>query len=152
MRSSSAKKSGTTTPVRPHETAGPLSSLGFKNVDVGLVTWRDLNRLVFVAAAAVLMLVHRGRPNPYVTILTLVCAIVGSIPLLQQAYECISQRRTKPVLFVGAAILAAVLVGRIFLALVITFFGLLTVFLVRIFSSRRPTIGGRGAGVRSFRN
>jgi cation transport ATPase len=136
MRSPSAKKIARVNPVRTQETAAPPRSLGFKNVDAGPVTWRDLNRVVFVAAAAVLLWLRRGGSHPYFTTLGMICALVGSIPVFQEAYESISQRRTKPAIFFAAAILAAVLVGKVFVALVIVLFGLLVAIFKEIVSFR----------------
>jgi MFS family permease len=106
------------------------------------VTWRDLNRVVFVAAAAVLLWMRRDSPNLYFTILSVTCAVVGSIPIFQEAYESIWQRRTRPAILNAAAVLAALLVGRVLVALVITFLSLLTAILVRTFYRRRGRVLG----------
>ncbi len=52
MRSSGAKKAVHAKTVWGQEIAGDPRSIDFKGVEAGPVSWRDLNRIVFVAAAA----------------------------------------------------------------------------------------------------
>ena len=136
MRSSSAKKTTPVNAVRAQKTTGAPRSIDLSDVDAGTVTWRDLNRVVFVAAAAGLLWLRRGSANPYFNTLGMICALIGGIPIFQEAYENISQRRTKPATFIAAAILAALMVDRVFVALAVTLFGLIAAILKKISSYR----------------
>ena len=86
------------------------------------LTWRAINRVLFVAAAAGALWFLGGARNPYVTGIGVICAIVGGLPIFQEAYENIVQRRMTMELSMAIAIVAALAIREIFTALIITLF------------------------------
>src|SRR6201981_74803 len=86
------------------------------------VNWREINRVLFVAAAAGAIWFLGGARNPYVTGIGVICAIVGGFPIFHEAYENIVERRMTMELSMTIAIVAALSIREIFTALVITLF------------------------------
>jgi heavy metal translocating P-type ATPase len=86
------------------------------------LNWREINRVLFVAAAAGAIWFLGGARNPYVTGIGVICALVGGFPIFHEAYENIVQRRMTMELSMAIAIVAALAIGEIFTALVITLF------------------------------
>jgi heavy metal translocating P-type ATPase len=86
------------------------------------LNWREINRVLFVAAAAGAIWFLGGARNPYVTGIGVICAIVGGFPIFHEAYENIVQRRMTMELSMTIAIVAALAIREIFTALVITLF------------------------------
>jgi heavy metal translocating P-type ATPase len=86
------------------------------------LNWREVNRVLFVAAAAGAIWLLGGAQNPYITGIGVVCAIVGGFPIFHEAYENIVQRRMTMELSMAIAIVAALAIREIFTALVITLF------------------------------
>ena len=86
------------------------------------LNWRDINRVVFVAAAAGAMWFMGRSVNPYITVIGLICTIVGGFPIFHEAYENVTQRRMTMELSMAIAIVAALAIREIFTALVITLF------------------------------
>jgi heavy metal translocating P-type ATPase len=89
---------------------------------VHAVSWRDVNRVLFVAVAAGAIWFLGGAPNPYVTGIGVICALVGGFPIFHEAYENIVQRRMTMELSMAIAIVAALAIREVFTALVITLF------------------------------
>src|ERR1700682_4811007 len=65
------------------------------------LNWREINRVLFVAAAAGAIWFLGGARNPYVTGVGVLCAIVGGFPIFHAAYENIVQRRMTMALFMA---------------------------------------------------
>jgi heavy metal translocating P-type ATPase len=86
------------------------------------LNWREINRVLFVAAAAGAIWFLGGARNPYVTGIGVICAIVGGFPIFHEAYENIVQRRMTMELSMAIAIVAALAIREISTALVITLF------------------------------
>ena len=86
------------------------------------LNWREINRVLFVAAAAGAIWFLGGARNPYITGIGVVCTIVGGFPIFHEAYENIVQRRMTMELSMAIAIVAALAIREIFTALVITLF------------------------------
>ena len=86
------------------------------------LNWREINRVLFVAAAAAVIWFLGGARNPYVTGIGVICAFVGGFPIFHEAYENIVQRRMTMELSMAIAIVAALAIREIFTALVITLF------------------------------
>src|SRR6202162_3887998 len=86
------------------------------------LNWREINRVLFTAAAAAAIWFLGGARNPYVTAVGLICAIVGGFPIFHEAYENITQRRMTMELSMAIAIVAALAIREIFTALIITLF------------------------------
>src|ERR1700719_3899231 len=87
-----------------------------------VLNWREINRVLFVAAAAAGAIWFLGAQNPYVTAIGVICTIVGGFPIFHEAYENIVQRRMTMELSMAIAIVAALAIREIFTALVITLF------------------------------
>jgi heavy metal translocating P-type ATPase len=86
------------------------------------VSWRDITRVLFVAAAAGAVWFLRGTRDPYVTGIGVICTLIGVFPILHEAYENITQRRMTMELSMTIAIVAALAIGEFFTALIITLF------------------------------
>src|SRR6202049_4560801 len=86
------------------------------------LNWREINRVLFVAAAAAVIWFLGGARNPYVTGIGVICAFVGGFPIFHEAYENIVQRRMTMELSMAIAIVAALAIREVFTALVITLF------------------------------
>jgi heavy metal translocating P-type ATPase len=86
------------------------------------LNWREINRVLFVAAAAGAIWFLGSAPNPYLTSIGVICTIVGGFPIFHEAYENIVQRRMTMELSMTIAIVAALGIREIFTALVITLF------------------------------
>jgi heavy metal translocating P-type ATPase len=86
------------------------------------VSWRDITRVLFVAAAAGAVWFLRGTRDPYVTGIGVICTLIGVFPILHEAYENITQRRMTMELSMTIAIVAALTIGEFFTALIITLF------------------------------
>jgi heavy metal translocating P-type ATPase len=84
--------------------------------------WRDVNRVVFVAAAAGAVWFLGRSSNPYITAIGVACTLVGGFPIFHEAYENITQRRMTMELSMTIAIVAALAIREIFTALIITLF------------------------------
>jgi heavy metal translocating P-type ATPase len=86
------------------------------------LAWREINRVLFVAAAAGAIWFLRGASNPYITAIGVACTLVGGFPIFHEAYENIRQRRMTMELSMAIAIVAALAIRETFTALVITLF------------------------------
>ena len=87
------------------------------------LSWRDISRVLFVAAAAAVAMWFLGGPrNPYIIAIGVICTVVGGFPIFHEAYENITQRRMTMELSMAIAIVAALAIREIFTALVITLF------------------------------
>jgi heavy metal translocating P-type ATPase len=86
------------------------------------LNWREINRVLFVAAAAGAIWFLGGASNAYITGLGVLCTLVGGFPIFHEAYENIVQRRMTMELSMAIAIVAALAIREIFTALVITLF------------------------------
>jgi Cu+-exporting ATPase len=84
--------------------------------------WREINRVLFVAAAAGAIWFLRGGANPYIAAIGVACTIVGGFPIFHEAYENMTQRRMTMELSMAIAIVAALAIREIFTALIITLF------------------------------
>jgi len=86
------------------------------------LSWREVNRVLFVALAAGAVWFLRGTPNPYITGIGVLCAAVGGFPIFHEACENIVHRRMTMELSMTIAIVAALAIREVFTALVITLF------------------------------
>ena len=86
------------------------------------VDWRELGRVGLVAAAAAAFWFLGKTPNPYVTVIGVLCTLAGGFPIFAEAYENIVQRRMTMELSMAIAVVAALAIREIFTALVITLF------------------------------
>jgi len=89
------------------------------------LSWRDVNRVLFVATAAGAIWFLGRSPNPYIVGIGVICTVVGGFPIFHEAYENITQRRMTMELSMAIAIVAALAIREIFTALVITLFVLI---------------------------
>jgi Cd2+/Zn2+-exporting ATPase/Cu+-exporting ATPase len=89
---------------------------------VHALNWRDIIRVLFVAASAGGIWFLGGPSNPYVTAAGVICTLTGGFPIFHEAYENITQRRMTMELSMTIAIVAALAIREVFTALVITLF------------------------------
>src|SRR5579863_7182034 len=90
--------------------------------DGAALSWRELNRVLFVALAAGAIWFLRGTPNPYINAIGVLCTVIGGFPIFHEAYENIVHRRMTMELSMTIAIVAALAIREVFTALVITLF------------------------------
>ena len=100
------------------------------------LSWREINRVLFVAAAAGAIWFLGGARNPYITAIGVICTFVGGFPIFHEAYENIVQRRMTMELSMTIAIVAALAIRELFTALVITLFVLVAEILEGLTVSR----------------
>jgi Cu+-exporting ATPase len=96
----------------------------------------ELLGVLFVAVAAGAFWFVGSSANLLVTILGVVCTLVGGFPIFHEAYENILQRRMTMELSMAIAIVAALAIREIFTALVITLFVLVAEILEGLTVSR----------------
>ena len=111
------------------------------------VSPREINRVLFVAAAAGVTWFFHGASNPYLTALGVLCTLVGGFPIFHEAYENIVQRRMTMELSMAIAIVAALAIRELFTALVITLFVLVAEILEGLTVGRGRTAIRRLVGL-----
>ena len=84
--------------------------------------WREIARVLFVAAAAGVLWFFQSHPTPIVITVGVICALIGGFPIFHEAYENIVERRMTMELSMTIAIVAALAIGQVFTGLVITLF------------------------------
>src|ERR1700733_13864722 len=89
---------------------------------VETVDWMELARIGFVAAAAAAVRFRIWEPFPRVSMLGLAGTLVGGWPIFDEAWQSIRQRRMTMELSMTIALIAALVIGEFFTALVITGF------------------------------
>ena len=82
----------------------------------------DLARVGFVAIAAAAVWFHLWEPFARVSVIGLVATLVGGYPIFREAAENVVERKMTMELSMTIALLAALLIGEFFTALVITLF------------------------------
>jgi cation transport ATPase len=87
----------------------PYVASGYDSGDgeEGPLNWLEISRVLFVAGAAVAVLLLHGAKNPYVAAAGAICTLVSGYPIFHQAYENITQRRMTMELSMAIAIVAA---------------------------------------------
>jgi heavy metal translocating P-type ATPase len=111
------------------------------------LNWREINRVLFVAAAAAAIWFLGGARNPYITGIGVICTLVAGFPIFHEAYENIVQRRMTMELSMAIAIVAALAIREIFTALVITLFVLVAEILEGLTVGRGRTAIRRLVGL-----
>src|ERR1700694_3870723 len=86
------------------------------------VDWTELARIAFVAAAAVGVWFRIWEPFARVSVLGVVGTLGGGWPIFHEAWENVRQRRMTMELSMTIALVAALVIGEFFTALVITAF------------------------------
>jgi P-type Cu+ transporter len=86
------------------------------------VSWVELARIAFVALTATAVWFHVWEPLTRVSVLGLIGIAVGGYPIFKEAWENIRERRMTMELSMTIALVAALLIGEFFTALVITAF------------------------------
>src|SRR5579864_8952519 len=84
--------------------------------------WTELARIGFVAAAAAAVWFRVWEPFARVSVLGLVGTIGGGWPIFHEAWENLRERRMTMELSMTIALVAALVIGEFFTALVITGF------------------------------
>ncbi len=83
---------------------------------------REVGRVAFVALAAVLVWLHVWEPFGRVSAIGVVATAIGGWPIFTEAWENLRERRMTMELSMTIALLAALVIGEFFTALVITAF------------------------------
>src|SRR5579863_3574118 len=83
---------------------------------------REIARVVFVAITAAAVWFHIWEPFARVSVIGLLGIAVGGYPIFKEAWENIRERRMTMELSMTIALVAALLIGQFFTALVITAF------------------------------
>jgi heavy metal translocating P-type ATPase len=86
------------------------------------VDWTELARIAFVAAAATAVWFRIWEPFAGVSVLGLAGTLGGGWPIFHEAWENVRQRRMTMELSMTIALVAALVIGEFFTALVITAF------------------------------
>jgi Cd2+/Zn2+-exporting ATPase/Cu+-exporting ATPase len=107
--------------VEPHQVSSP-DHADHQGDHAHALNWREINRVLFVAAAAAAIGFLGGARNRYVTPIGVICTIIGGFPIFHEAYQNITQRRMTMELSMAIAIVAALAIREIITALVITLF------------------------------
>lgn len=100
------------------------------------LSWAEIARVVFVAAAASGIWFLGNESRPLITAVGAICTLVGGFPIFHEAYENITQRRMTMELSMTIAIVAALAIREVFTALVITLFVLVAEILEGLTVSR----------------
>jgi heavy metal translocating P-type ATPase len=103
-----------------HDHDGDDEAEGHEHAET--VEWIELARIGFVALAAAAVWFHVWEPLARVSVLGLVGVAVGGYPIFKEAWENIRERRMTMELSMTIALVAALLIGEFFTALVITGF------------------------------
>src|ERR1700730_5734432 len=90
--------------------------------DTDTIDRTELARIAFVAAAAAAVWVRVWEPFARVSVLGLVGTVGGGWPIFPEAWENLRQRRMTMELSMTIALVAALVIGEFFTALVITAF------------------------------
>jgi heavy metal translocating P-type ATPase len=113
--------------ARMHDPAAPPAreSATIEIEDAGhehRLDWREISRIVFVAAAAGAAWFLGPQRGLSFAIAAVVCTLVGGYPIFHEAMENILERRMTMELSMAIAIMAALAIREVFTALVITLF------------------------------
>ena len=84
--------------------------------------WADLSRVGFVALCAAAVWFGLWEPFPRVSVIGLIGTALGGWPIFREAWENLRDRRMTMELSMTLALLAALVIGQFFTALVITTF------------------------------
>ncbi|TMC59985.1 MAG: cadmium-translocating P-type ATPase [Chloroflexi bacterium] len=84
--------------------------------------WPDLLRIGVVAVGAAAVWLRLWEPLPHVSVIGVLTALVGGWPIFRQAFENVVERRMTMELSMTIALVAALVIGEFFTALVITLF------------------------------
>ncbi len=102
----------------------------------GGIEWRDYARIAFVGAAILVTWLQVWRPFPNWDAVGLIAALVGGYPIFRGAVADMIRRRMTMELSMTIALLAALVIGEVFTALVIVFFALIAEVLEEMTVSR----------------
>jgi heavy metal translocating P-type ATPase len=94
--------------------------------------WLDLARVGLVALGAALVWFRVWEPFPHLSIIGLLVMAVGGWPIFREALENLAERRMTMELSMTIALVAALVIGEFFTALVITLFVLVAEILERM--------------------
>lgn len=84
--------------------------------------WREINRILFIVAAAGALWFQRSLPLPHLTAIGVIACLVGGYPIFKEAVRDVIDRRMTMELSMMIAIVAALLIREVFTALIITLF------------------------------
>jgi heavy metal translocating P-type ATPase len=86
------------------------------------IEWLELIRIAFVASAAAAVWFRVWEPFPHVSVIGILATLIGGYPIFKEAVENIVERKMTMELSMTIALVAALVIGEFFTALVITVF------------------------------
>jgi heavy metal translocating P-type ATPase len=84
--------------------------------------WQDLARIILVALAAAAVWFRFWEPLPHLSIIGIAATLIGGYPIFKEAIENIFEGRMTMELSMTIALVAALIIGEFFTALVISLF------------------------------
>src|SRR5919109_1560676 len=82
----------------------------------------DLIRIGFVALAAIAVWLHLWEPFARISVIGVLSTLIGGYPIFKEAFENIIERKMTMELSMTIALVAALVIGEFFTALIITLF------------------------------
>jgi heavy metal translocating P-type ATPase len=86
------------------------------------IEWLELVRIAFVALAAAAVWFRVWEPFPHISVIGILATLIGGYPIFKEAVENIVERKMTMELSMTIALVAALVIGEFFTALVITVF------------------------------
>ncbi len=133
----SADRGGVAGPVLVEGVSPRVPQHEGKGLDQGLVVdWRDVVRILFVAAGAAAVWFRIWEPFPDLSIIGVATLVIGGWPIFREATRNAIHRRMTMELSMSIALIAAAAIGEFFTALVIALFVLVAEVLEDLTVSR----------------
>jgi heavy metal translocating P-type ATPase len=109
------------TPAAPVASRSDVAESG-QGQEQHAAAWQELARVALVALGATLVWFRVWEPFPRLSLIGLAVTLVGGWPIFREALENLVERRMTMELSMTIALVAALLIGEFFTALVITLF------------------------------
>jgi Cd2+/Zn2+-exporting ATPase/Cu+-exporting ATPase len=109
------------TPAAPVASRSDVAESG-QGQEQHAAAWQELARVALVALGAALVWFRVWEPFPRLSLIGLAVTLVGGWPIFREALENLVERRMTMELSMTIALVAALLIGEFFTALVITLF------------------------------
>jgi heavy metal translocating P-type ATPase len=121
-RASSARQAATFAP-QPRPADSPIAgSAHTGEPEEHELDWVEQVRIAFVALAAAAVWFRVWEPFPHFSVIGILATLIGGYPIFKEAVENIVERKMTMELSMTIALVAALLIGEFFTALVITVF------------------------------
>ena len=86
------------------------------------IEWLELSRIALAALAAAAVWFRVWEPFPHISVIGVLATLIGGYPIFKEAFENIVERKMTMELSMTIALVAALVIGEFFTALVITVF------------------------------